>query len=81
MNNDYKPSAKLSAEEMRKRQREYWRRWKERNAPKTDVRNGILRILRKILCHSQQRKQANVRRFHPALQGGSRQLVAVSDLF
>ena len=40
MNNDYKPSAKLSAEEMRKRQREYWRRWKERNSPKTVEQYG-----------------------------------------
>lgn len=26
---------KLSAEELRKRQREYWRRWKEKHAPKS----------------------------------------------
>ena len=35
MNKDYKCSPKLSAVELKQRQREYWRRWKERNAPKT----------------------------------------------
>lgn len=33
--NDYKRCRKLSPEQMCQRQREYWRRWKERHAPKT----------------------------------------------
>lgn len=35
MNKDYKCLPKLSADQLKQRQREYWRRWKERNAPKT----------------------------------------------
>lgn len=40
MNKHYEHLPKLSAEELRKRQREYWRRWKEKHAPKTINRNG-----------------------------------------
>lgn len=35
MTTNYEHLPKLSAEELRKRQREYWRRWKERHAPKS----------------------------------------------
>ena len=34
MNSNYKELAKLSAAVKRERAREYWRRWKERNAPR-----------------------------------------------
>ena len=34
MNSKRKRSVKLSVKQLRERQREYWRRWKERNTPK-----------------------------------------------